>query len=54
MTKNKENIKFNKFDFFNLEDLDLFIKFLYVKAKVEGNNYDFYKKLYEKAILRFF
>lgn len=43
-----------KLDFFNLEDIDLLIKFLYVKAKVENNNYEFYKNLYKKAILRFF
>jgi len=35
--------------FFNLEDIDLIVKFLYVKAKIEDNKYDFYKKLYEKS-----
>ena len=41
-------------DFFNLEDIDLIVKYLYVKAKIENNNYDFYKKLYEKSIMRGF
>jgi hypothetical protein len=40
--------------FFNLEDIDLIAKYLYVKAKIEDNNYKFYKKLYEKSILRYF
>lgn len=46
--------QYNTLDFFNLEDIDFVVKFLYVKAKVENNNYEFYKNLYIKAILRFF
>lgn len=52
MLEKNINFDLNKGLFFNLEDLDLVIKFLYVKAKIENNNYHFYKKLYEKSILR--
>jgi len=50
-----KKINFDSIDhFFNLEDIDLIVKFLYVRAKIENHNYDFYKKMYEKSILRFF
>ena len=47
-------MKINIQDFFNLEDIDLIVKFLYVKAKIEDNKYSFYKRLYEKSIIRNF
>lgn len=48
------SMNLDKLSFFNLEDLDIVIKFLYVKARVEDNNYDFYRALYEKSILRLY
>lgn len=49
------NNQFNNIElYFNLEDIDLVVKFLYVKAKVENINYDLYKDLYTKSILRYF
>lgn len=40
--------------YFHLEDIDLLIKFLYVKSKIDNINYDFYKDLYTKSIMRYF
>lgn len=41
-------------NYFHLEDIDLLVKFLYVKSKVENINHDFYKELYTKSIMRYF
>lgn len=37
-------------NFFDENRLDVIIKYLYVKAYVENNNYDYYKKLYLNSI----